>query len=122
MPSLADYQDLKHLVASATGQNYSLLHIHAGLAIYLLCQILLGTRRASLPALLLVVQLEVANECLDRATYGSWRWDDTLSDFALTVFWPAVLALVSWVRRRRWRARQRLRNFAVQPAPRPEAA
>ena len=55
----------------------------------------LVTRRSlgSFVPLAVVIAGEGFNEIMDRLTYGSWRWADTLSDIANTLFWPSVICL-----------------------------
>lgn len=95
------YAQAIQAIGDGTGMADSLLHVHAGMAILLLAR--LATRRslATPWPLLVVCAAECANEILDRLHYGSWRWADTLGDFANTVFWPAVLCLgLRWRRAR----------------------
>lgn len=92
MESLLRWADMTH----------SMAHVHAGLAIYLTVQFLLRTRRASGIALQAVIGVELVNEIVQRAVYGSWRWEDTSADIALTIFWPSALYLLSVYRRQRW--------------------
>jgi hypothetical protein len=76
-------------------------------------QMVLRTRRASGIALQAVIGAELVNEIIQRAVHGSWRWEDTLADVALTIFWPSMLYLMGgWRRQRwtRWQARERTRR------------
>lgn len=98
------------------GMTHPMAHVHAGLAIYLSVQFLLRTRRASGIALQAVIGAELVNEIVERAYYGSWRWEDTSADIALTLFWPTALYLLAtWRRQRwtRWQARERERKAAI---------
>jgi hypothetical protein len=36
---------------------------------------------------------------MDRLTFGSWRWEDTLLDVVNTLFWPLVLMIGLRLRR-----------------------
>jgi len=98
------YHGLKEAVVATFGQSHDLLHIHAGLAIYIIAQLIWGTRRGSLPAVGIVALFALFNEVLDQAFWGSWRIGDTRSDVVLTLFWPAVLMTVGKLRRWRWNA------------------
>ena len=40
-----------------------------------------------------VAAAEAFNEIMDRLNFGSWRWADTTSDIANTLFWPTVICL-----------------------------
>ena len=106
------YHHTKGLAAGLSGQSFAMLHVHAGLLIYIVCQIAIRDRRGSWLALGIVAQAELLNEILDNFYFGSWRWTDTISDVVLTLMWPTLLVLVSYIRRRRWAADQ-LRLAAV---------
>jgi hypothetical protein len=90
--------DLAHLhhqlvdaVRHASGMPDPLLHLHAGMAIFLGAS--LFSRRSIGGALPLAVvwTAELANELLNRQTYGSWRWSDTSGDLLNTLLWPSLL-------------------------------
>jgi len=69
-------------------------HTYAGLTIWVLSA---GLARKSLKSwfpVCMVALLEAANECVDRAANGSWRWHDTLGDVAATLFWPLLITLL----------------------------
>ena len=99
------YHAFKEGVVAAIGQSHQLLHVHVGLSIYVLAQVIWGTRRGSLPAVGVVALFAFLNECLDEAFWGSWRTVDTLTDVGLTLAWPVTLMLVSKLRRWRWDVR-----------------
>ena len=80
-------------IGDGTGMADSLLHIHAGMAILLLTRLATGRSLGSFVPLTVVAAAEFANEVLDRLHFGSWRWADTLSDVANTLFWPTVICL-----------------------------
>ncbi|WP_194920139.1 hypothetical protein [Novosphingobium sp. NBM11] len=98
------------------GQNHSLMHVHTGLAIYVLFQLVWGTRRGSFPALGCVALFEAFNEICDRFYFDSWRAADTFTDVLLTLFWPTVLVVVSHFRRWRWNAPRRRSSKVPRPA------
>ena len=104
------YRTLKDTLLLDTGLPDHSMHVHCGLAIYVLAQLALRTRRGSLKALMIVTLLEVTNEVMDRLYWGSWRWTDTSLDFAATLFWPTVFAATSLYRRRRWRVGTKLQE------------
>lgn len=87
------WQGVVSWIGDGTGLPDTLLHVHAGLAVLLLAR--LATRRSlgTLIPLSFVAAAEAANEVLDRIQYHSWRWPDTLSDVANTLFWPTVICL-----------------------------
>lgn len=95
-------------IGDGTGMADSMLHIHAGMAILLLTRLVTGRSLGSFVPLSVVAAAEFANELLDRLHFGSWRWADTLSDVANTLFWPTVICLA--VRLRPLIARPRRRD------------
>lgn len=105
METLHAYQAAAHAMTDLAGSD-TFAHVHAGLAIYVIVQFVLRTRRASLLALQLVCAAELANECINRLQYGSWRLDDTIVDIVATIFWPFVLYAMSRYRRHRWASDQ----------------
>lgn len=108
MDAVADYHSLIDAILAATGMSDKTAHVHAGLAIFLLAQVVLRTRRGSIDALLAVVLAEALNETMDRLFFGSWRWSDTLGDIVSTLAWPTLLVVASRYRRARWQAGRRV--------------
>lgn len=108
MDPITLYHSAIEAVVTATGASRLLLHVHAGMLIYLGCQLLLGTRRGSLVAVIVTIQLAFFHEVMNRLFYGSWRWHDTSTDLLLTMFWPVMCYAVSRFRRWRWSHRIRV--------------
>ncbi|MXO86494.1 hypothetical protein GRI38_10705 [Altererythrobacter aurantiacus] len=108
------YAQLTQGIVDLTGMSRPMLHIHAGMAIYLTTQFALRDRRGSLFALIAVLQLELFNEVMNRLAKGTWNWPDTSSDIALTIFWPSLCYGVSTYRRHRWTA-PRMKQLAALP-------
>lgn len=113
MDIVGAYQSLTEIIETVTGMSRPMLHVHAGMAIYLLAQLFLRNRRGSFLALVLVAEVALFNEVMNRLYYGSWRWDDTLRDLALTLFWPAGCFVVGKVRRWRWNLATRRKEAAA---------
>ncbi|KKC24294.1 hypothetical protein WP12_20185 [Sphingomonas sp. SRS2] len=84
------YIRLVDWIAVETGFEDKLLHVHAGLLIFLLAK--LATRRSlSSPIpLACVCAGELINEIFDRMHHGRWM-PDTASDVVNTLFWPAMI-------------------------------
>lgn len=99
---VAYYHSMIETISLATGMPDRMLHLYAGLGLFMLGHLV--TRRSS-AALLLVLVAEGGNEVMDRLYFGSWRWDDTVPDIVQTVFWPLMLAL--FLRVVRFRATRR---------------
>ena len=93
------YQRLILSIGDGTGASDSLLHVHAGMALLIIARLISRRSLATPFPFLCVCAAEVANEVLDRLSYGSWRWPDTTMDAANTLFWPLVLMLGLKVRR-----------------------
>jgi hypothetical protein len=109
MDPVGAYQGLIDFIVDTTGATHSTLHVHAGLLIYLLAQVVLCERRGSWLAWNVTLGCEIANEVMNRLQFDSWRWDDTLSDVFLTMLWPTMLILVSQYRRYRWQSLEQRR-------------
>jgi len=105
MDLITTYNGAIDALVAVSDMPRPLLHVHAGMIIYLGCQLLLGTRRGSLLAVLITVQLALAHELMNRAFHGSWRWEDTSRDLVLTMFWPTMCYAVSRFRRWHWSRR-----------------
>lgn len=82
---------IKDKIGRVTGMSDKLLHVHAGIAIFLISAAVLGRPLSDPLPLLVVAVAEIANEIRDRVLNGSWRWRDTLGDIANTLFWPLCI-------------------------------
>ncbi len=89
----ATYHRFIDWIGDGTGLPDTILHIHAGLAVLMAARLLTRRSLGSFVPLSLVALAEAFNEVMDRLNFGSWRWDDTLSDIANTLFWPTVICL-----------------------------
>lgn len=110
MDAISSYHQVKDALSVSAGVTHQTLHIHAGLAIYIVAQLVIGTRRASLAALLAVCGAEFLNEGLDWLFHGELLMEDTLADILATLFWPIILFTASAFRRHQWRAKIEQRN------------
>lgn len=111
------YYSLVHRIEQATGQSDNVLHVHAGMAVFVAARLLSGRSFGSFVPLAFAVAAEVANEVLDRLALGSWRPAETAMDFANTLFWPLAISLGV-----RWRPmilpdRRRLAGGGSPPVP-----
>lgn len=87
------YQRFVNWIGEGTGLPDTVLHIHAGLAVLMIARVVSGRSLGSFVPWLVVVVAELGNEVMDRLTYGSWRWSDTINDVVHTLFWPTVICL-----------------------------
>lgn len=87
---------LKDAVARLFPVAHDAMHVHVGLAIFLLCALLLRRHRhgAGL-AWLAVLALEIVNEGLDARDWILWtghvNWPETARDMIDTLLWPSLL-------------------------------
>jgi hypothetical protein len=79
-------------ISDKTGLADNLLHIHSGLAIFVLARLITRRPYSSFIPFLCVVLAEASNEILDYLAYG-WRPTDTYFDIANTLFWPLMISL-----------------------------
>ena len=96
---VAGYGGIKAWLTASTGATEDLLHVHAGLLIFVLAALLLRRKMRSPIPLALVVFFAVLNEVFDWLAGGSHQALEPYVDIANTLFWPTVLFLVA----RRWR-------------------
>lgn len=115
------YNHAADAIVSYTRMPRALLHVHFGLLIYCVSQLLLGTRRGSLVAVFVTIMLAVFHELMNRFFHGSWRVADTSKDLVLTLFWPTLHYAVSSYRRWIW-ARQEQLGAIRRPLRRVKAA
>lgn len=86
------YHSIIIWIGDGTGLPDSILHIHAGMAVFLLIRLVSGRSLGTFIPFVFVVIAEAANEVMDYMVYG-WRPADTYLDIANTLFWPFVLSL-----------------------------
>jgi hypothetical protein len=93
-----DWEAAKEWLSSEFHVSHPVLHIHLGLAIYLLASLLLRRSLGSLLPWLVVVTLELANETSDFIRYyvSGWPWTatNTIEDIVNTLFWPTILVIL----------------------------
>lgn len=92
------YAQRKGQLGTATGAPESLLHVHAGLAIFVLAALLLRKRMRSPLPFALVILFALANEVVDGLQHRSSTGLEPLVDIVNTIWWPAVLFVLA----RRW--------------------
>lgn len=97
-PVVALYIDTVNWIAAETGFGDQLLHVHAGLLIFVLAKLVTRRAFASPVPLACVAAAELINEIFDRLDHGRWM-PDTASDVINTLFWPLVIFAVE-----RWRS------------------
>lgn len=91
---LASYSAFKNDLGVMTGMTEDLIHVHVGLAIFVVTALLLRRRMRSPIPLAVVAFLALANEIADYYSPG-WVLAPSVLDFVNTVFWPLVLFLLA---------------------------
>jgi hypothetical protein len=103
---VADFEAIKNLVAPAGELGRDILHIHLGMAIYLVLRLLTRRRWGPVWALAGLAALELSNETMDLAAtwpiLQQWQIRDTGQDVFNTMLWPCILCAATW-----WSARAR---------------
>lgn len=89
----ASYHAFIEWLMAVTRLPDTVLHIHAGMGILVIGRLFSRRSLGTLVPLYAVVIAELGNEVMDRLYFGQWRWPDTLSDVANTLFWPAIICL-----------------------------
>ncbi len=85
------YHQMILSIGDGTGASDSLLHVHAGLVVLFVARVVTRRSLATPIPFLIVCAAELANEIMDRLTFGAWRFPDTALDIVNTLFWPFVL-------------------------------
>lgn len=98
LPVFEWYSTQKRSLGDLTGASEELLHVHAGLLIFVISALLLRRKMRSPIPLVVVALFAALNEVVDALT-GPMDWLEAVTDFLNTVFWPFVLFLLA----RRWR-------------------
>ena len=89
------YGNAKRAVEAWTGAGQEMLHVHAGLLIFVLASLLLRKKFRSPIPLGLVVVFAVLNELIDWVNSPSPNALEPYLDIANTAFWPCVLFLLA---------------------------
>ena len=109
------YSAAKLRILAFSGADRALIHVHAGLAIYLMAQMAAQVVRLPRPALWGLTAVMVAtalNEALDALATGGWM-PERLGMAMLTLAWPLALFLSAHVRR--WHLAQRRLRATLDP-------
>lgn len=92
---IQDYLAWKAALGERTGMSESLIHVHAGLAIFVVTALLLKRRMRSWIPLAVVVTLALINELVDYKNGARWDLASSSLDFFNTILWPTVLFLLA---------------------------
>ncbi|WP_206485095.1 hypothetical protein [Thalassotalea sp. G2M2-11] len=93
------YQHIKLIILDLVDLSRDAIHIHIGLAVFLLAIIFWRRQQVDLWALVPVFLIACLMEALDLrddlATFGYLRWSASLHDVINTVFWPTIAVITS---------------------------
>lgn len=89
------YSAAKRALGEQLGVSDDLLHLHVGLAIFVITALLLRRRMRSVWPLAAVAAFTLVNEIVDYAVNDPWSGTRSVLDVANTMFWPAVLFLLA---------------------------
>jgi hypothetical protein len=95
------YQAAKLVLESTLGLSRDALHVHVGLAVFVVAALVLRKPLHSPIPLAAAFLAAVMGEALDMSddlrSLGYWRWKESVGDVANTLFWPLALwALARW--------------------------
>ena len=102
------WYQLKEPIVEFFGMSRDALHVHVGLALFLLVVALLRScPRRFLYAWMVVLIVQSINELLDLHDWyywtRSWNWRKSLGDYVHTMLWPSILfGLARWRSFLRW--------------------
>lgn len=104
--------DVKDWLSTSLHLSHAMLHVHIGMAVFVLSGLALRKPIGSWAPLLIVVALETMNELVDFARYhlSGWPWTPgpTVADLVATWLWPVMLTLI-------FRRRSRRGDATVEP-------
>lgn len=90
---IARYDAWKIATGERIGIDDWLLHVHSGMAIFLITAIVLRRSLGSVIPISAVILAACLNELFDRINYADWRWEDTSRDLLFTLAWPLLIFL-----------------------------
>lgn len=91
---ILSYSNMKNALGEVTGMSEDLIHVHVGLAIFVLTALVLRHRMRSPIPLTVVAVLALLNEALDYGAPG-WKPGPSALDVVNTLVWPLILFLLA---------------------------
>jgi hypothetical protein len=89
------YAAAKRALEANLGMGDDLMHVHLGLAIFVLSALILRKPMRSAWPIGLVVALALINEVVDYFVTPNWSPGLSLLDIVNSVFWPTLLFLIA---------------------------
>ena len=99
--AISAFQGLKFQVLDLVSLSRDAVHMHIGIAVFLLTVVIRKKERMDWLCLLPVYALAVSTELLDLrdclSSLGHVRWSAGIHDILNTVFWPTVVVAYSYL-------------------------
>ena len=92
---LAHYAALKLELLRWSGFSDGMMHMQAGLLLFLATAVAARRPFGAMLPLAAVVAAAAANELADRLVHGSWRSANSAHDLLFTLLWPLLLWVTS---------------------------
>ena len=92
---IRDYLAWKATLSGDMGISEALLHVHAGLAIFVAAAVILKRKGRSWIPLAVVVALALGNELIDYGYSARWEIQSSIKDVINTILWPAILSIIA---------------------------
>lgn len=91
--------EIKTLLTDAIPIDHDVMHIHVGLAAFLVLSLLFrNINLRYLMAIIVILSCQMVNEVLDALDWLRWtgkiNWAEGVSDTLNTIFWPCILAMI----------------------------
>lgn len=93
------YHEAKMYFSRLVGASEDLLHVHAGLLIFVITAFVLRRRFRSPVPILFVAAFAISNEVIDQISGTSSKPLEPYIDIVNTIFWPGILFLLA----KRWK-------------------
>lgn len=105
------YSNFKDFIEAIVGLDRNVLHVHLGIALFLLFAWIFPGANRYRKAFFWLVVVEFLNEFIDVMmavdAHRTPNWPDAMADIINTLFWPAVYCL--------WRHHRKRRGQPVSP-------
>jgi lipoprotein signal peptidase len=95
---IRDYLAWKATLSGDMGFSEALLHVHAGLAIFVVAALIFRRKGRTWIPLAVVLAVALGNELIDYYYSPRWEIQSSAKDAINTILWPAILSLIA-----RWR-------------------
>lgn len=94
-PLIESYSATKRALGESVGMGDDLLHVHIGLAVFVLTALMMRRRTRSWWPIGIVTAFAMLNEVIDYLGMGPWSAQMSAMDVVNTVVWPLILFLLA---------------------------